>query len=89
MNEDTDIADMAAAKNFSDSVFKYASDNIAVVNVIMARERAAGVYVHGSMNFKGAVGGIAVVLLMYFGVTMANVFEAVLLLFQGCFGCAK
>ena len=80
---------MVAAKNISDLVFKYASENIAVVNVIMARERASGVYIHNAFTFADAVGWIAVVLLMYFGITMANIFEVVLLLFQGCFNCAK
>ena len=80
---------MAAAKNISESIFRYASDNIAVVNVIMARERASGVYVHWSTDFKDMVGGVFIILLMYFGVTIANFFEAILLLVQGCFGCAK
>ena len=80
---------MAAAKNISDSVFKYASENIAVVNMIMAGERASGVYIHNAFTYADAVGVIAVVLLMFFGITMANIFEAILLLFQGCFSCTK
>ena len=80
--------DMAAAKNISDSVFRYASDNIAVVNVIMAREVALGVWMHG-MSFMEASGRMWTILVIIFGITSTNIYEAILLLFQGWFACKK
>ena len=80
--------DMAAAKNISESVFRYASDNIAVVNVIMAREGILGVDidVKSFMEVYGQIWGILVII---FGITTTNIYEAILLLFQGWFGCNK
>ena len=80
--------DMAAAKNISDSVFRYASDNIAVVNVIMAREVVRGVNIHG-ISFMELGGAIGLILVSLFGITQTNIHEAILLLFQGWFGCNK
>ena len=77
-----------AAKNISDLVFKYASENIAVVNVIMAREVTLGVWIHG-MQFMEFWGGIWTILVIIFGITTTNIYEAILLLFQGWFGCNK
>ena len=79
---------MAAAKNISESVFRYASDNIAVVNVIMAREVTLGVWIHG-MSFMEVSGIFWTILVFIFGITTTNIYEAILLLFQGWFGCNK
>ena len=79
---------MAAAKNISESVFRYASDNIAVVNVIMAREVTLGVWIHG-MSFMEVSGRFWTILVFIFGITTTNIYEAILLLFQGWFGCNK
>ena len=80
--------DLAAAKNISESVFRYASDNIAVVNVIMAREVTLGVWMQG-MSFMEFGGRFWTILVLIFGITTTNIYEAILLLFQGWFGCNK
>ncbi len=82
-NQTNPNPNQTALKNFEDQAYKFAKENLAVVRVVKAEEKTSKVFVYQVLGLSELVSAMFFVLIMYFGFSFMNLFEAVYLFITG------
>ncbi len=80
---DNPSPDATELANLEDAVYQYATDNIAIVKLVLDKEMSPAFTVYATTDAATLFGEIGIILIIYFGFSIMNMFEAFYLFFAG------